>query len=170
MDKKIIEEVKQHLLDINKTIASLDPAIRGAAFNILAPYYFDKIPPPADDKKTPPAKKQLPSSDTASIESFFATHEHDKPAENVFLIAAWLYSQHGTTPLTAALCNEISSQVGITVPGRADNTMRQAKHNGKNLFRQQGKGWMLTTSGELYVKETYGVRKGNKPLSEAAEE
>jgi hypothetical protein len=155
MNKKVIEEVKQHLSDINKTIASLDPAIRGAAFNILAPYYFDEISPPSDDKKTPPAKKQLPFSDTASIEKFFATHEHNKPSDNVFLIAAWLYSQHGITPLTAALCDEISSQIGITVPG-------------KSLFKQQGKGWVLTISGEQYVKETYGVRKGNKPLPEAA--
>jgi hypothetical protein len=168
MNKKVIEEVKQHLSDINKTIASLDPAIRGAAFNILAPYYFDEISPPSDDKKTPPAKKQLPFSDTASIEKFFATHEHNKPSDNVFLIAAWLYSQHGITPLTAALCDEISSQIGITVPSRADNSMRTAKRKGKSLFKQQGKGWVLTISGEQYVKETYGVRKGNKPLPEAA--
>ena len=43
MGKEKIDEVKQNLLEINETITSLDSEIRAAAFNILAPYYFDKI-------------------------------------------------------------------------------------------------------------------------------
>jgi len=77
-----------------------------------------------------------------------------------------LYSQHGITPITASFCRNISGQIGFTIPGRPDNTMRQAREKGKVLFRQHGKSWLLTISGELYVKEKYGVRKGNKTLPE----
>lgn len=172
MDHKHIETVKKHLDDINKTITSLDPAIRAAAFDILAPLYFGEYHSSdggdADaEKKHGLAGKAIKATPNDGFEKFFSSHEHTKPADNVTLIAAWLYSQHGITPITSGLCRDISGQVGFTIPNRPDNTMRQAREQGKTLFRQQGKGWVLTTHGELFVKETYQVRKGNLPLPEA---
>jgi len=41
MDKKNIDEVQSKLLEMNKTIAKLDPEIRSSAFEIMVPYYFD---------------------------------------------------------------------------------------------------------------------------------
>ena len=173
MDKDIISGVKKKLLDINKTISSLDPAIRSAAFDILASYYFDDYELPADDSEEEKGKKKRTSGrslGTATLEKFISKHEHDKPSKNVFLIAAWIYSQHGAVPINAKLCQKISDETGITIPNRPDNTMRAAKHDGKSLFRQQGNGWKPTTSGELFLKETYTVRKGNKPLQDDSDE
>jgi hypothetical protein len=46
--------------------------------------------------------------------------------------------------------------------------MRYAKNDGKALFRQKDSGWQLTVHGEAYVKTTYDVRKGKKPLPTVA--
>lgn len=164
MDENLIKQAKKNLLDINKTITSLDPAIRAAAFEILAPYYFDEYEPPANDEDGGKDKrKKRKPIETGSMEAFFVKHEHGKPKDNVFLIAAWLYSQHGVIPVTAKLCEQLADKNGIVIPNRPDNTMRHSTRKGKGIFRQEGKGWLLTTQGELYVKETYNIRKGNKP-------
>ena len=169
MSEGNIKAVKSKLAEINKTISALDPSIRLAAFNILAPYYFRDYEPGQEEKDTEPKTKPRRHASADDIEKFFATHEHKKPADNVLLIAAWIYSQNGLVSITAALCSEISTKTGVTIPGRPDNTMRFAKRKAKSLFRQVGKGWQLTTQGEVFVKETYGVRKGNKKAEDAEE-
>jgi len=80
------------------------------------------------------------------------------------LLAAWLYSQYGAYPVEAKEIKEFADECGLVIPNRSDNTMRQAKDKGKSLFNQQGKGWKPTVSGELYLKNTYNVKKGNKEL------
>ena len=171
-----INEAKRKLLEINETIAKLDPTVRAAAFEILTPYYFGENPP---TPPVPPKKRKLPqkpSSDPkdASVtaapdgeDEFFGAHDHKKPADNVFLIVAWLYQQHGVIPVTSAMIREHADRIGLIVSSRPDNTMRQAKVKGKSLFLQQGKAWSLTVSGQTHLKTTFGVRKGNTPLPEA---
>lgn len=128
------------------------------------------------DEKTSKAAKKKPTKgakraenkalDAQDPEDFFAQFDHTRSAENVKLIVAWLYSQHGVFPITRAHIKETADNAGLTVAERSDNTMRQAKANGKALFTQGSKGWKLTLAGERYMKEAYGVKKGNKPLPE----
>ena len=80
------------------------------------------------------------------------------------LLVAWLYGIYGVYPITAKEIKELGDSCGLVIPARPDNTMRKAKKNGKSLFSQQGKGWQLTVSGEMFLKEAYKVKKGNKPL------
>lgn len=103
------------------------------------------------------------ATNTEDMGEFFTQFEQAKPAENVKLIAAWLYSQYGKVPITNAKIQKLADEAGITVANRADLTMRVAKTNGKNLFIKQGNGWNLTLAGERYMKETYSVKKSNKP-------
>ena len=165
MAKMSAEDAKAKLLEIDKTIKKLDPAIRAAAFDTLAPYYFDGGAAPEERKssKTTSTKPQKRTANTGNMEEFIGQNDHNKPKDNVFLIAAWLYSQHGKFAITRADVDEIADEAGLTVPDRADATMRQAKHNGKNLFRKKNKGWELTVSGEARLKDAYGVKKGNQP-------
>jgi hypothetical protein len=115
-------------------------------------------------KVTKTAKKKIDKAVTTDDPGdFFAQFEHDKPAENVKLIAGWLYSQHGVIPITNADIQALANDAGITVAGRADLTMKTTKADGKNLFTKQGNGWKLTLAGEKFMKDTYSVRKGNKP-------
>jgi hypothetical protein len=166
MDDERIKDAKKKLGDINKTIAGLDAAIRAAAFEILAPLYFDDYEAPegtdrSKQKKKPPARRTR--STPGDPGAFFNEHDHDKPKDNVHLISAWFYSQYGVTPVTQADIRECANDAGLTIPERPDNTMRYAKKDGKNLYRQKNSGWQLTVKGEAYAKETYSVKKGNKP-------
>jgi hypothetical protein len=167
MDKEKIDEVKQKLLEINETISSLDPEIRAAAFNILTPYYFDKIAPkkPAKELKKEESIKE-DHTEKGDMGAFFGAHDHKQPKNNVNLVAAWLYQQHGVFPITSKIIKEIANATGLIVPNRPDNTMRQAKKKGRSFFNKQGSGWQLTVSGQTFIRETYGVQKGNKPLND----
>lgn len=159
-----IKDATEKLLEINQIITKLDPAIRSSAFDILAPLFFEEE---ADAGEKPGAgQRKHKTISTADKEKFLGSFEHDKPKDNLLLIAAWLYSQHGVFPITKSLIDEEASNAGLTVPERPDNTMRIAKQKGKNLFRQKSSGWQPTVAGETYLKETYSVKKGNKPLPE----
>ncbi|ODC03190.1 hypothetical protein BFW38_06170 [Terasakiispira papahanaumokuakeensis] len=164
MDK---EKVKTTLLEMNELISKLDPAIRESAFEVMIPYYFKDAPAKHKPQQTQPAVTQPqenPAPDNTDIGAFISSFEHDKPKDNVMLLVAWLYSNYGAYPIQAKEIKELGDACGLVTPGRADNTMRQAKRSGKALFNQQGKGWKLTVSGELYLKDTYNVVKGNKEI------
>ncbi len=162
MSEERLLKAQKKLLAINKSITRLDPAIRLAAFEILAPYYFGEEPGPPKKKADKAGKSAKP--DVSSREKFFGSFDHKKPGDNVHLVAAWLYSQHGVFPITSKDISDVAGDIGLTIPMRPDNTMRSAKHNGNNLYKKKkkAKGWQLTVKGEAYMRETYDVKKGTK--------
>lgn len=166
MDKKI-KDIKKKLLEINKFISSLDISIRATAFNILAPHYFgdqiNRILTGADST----VQGEGEENDSSS---FYRKFDHEKPKDNVFLITAWFYSQYGVFPITIKDINNEADNTGLTVPNRSDNTIRFAKKKGKKLFKQVAKGWQLTVNGEIYLKDTYEIKKGNKKRPEDDEQ
>lgn len=166
MGKENINEIKEKLIELNETISAFCPEIRSAAFDILAPYYFDKIPKTGKVKKKEGDQISETQVETEDMGLFFNSFDHKQPKNNVLLISAWLYSQYGVFPVTTKLIKAIGSDTGLVIPDRPDNTMRTAKKKGKGLFSQQGKGWKLTVTGETYLRETYGVKKGNKPFED----
>lgn len=160
MDKKKIEDAKAALIEINELVIQLDPSIRAAAFEILRPHYFG-------GKQVERKTREESSGDQeahSELADFISSYGHNKPADNVMLLAAWLYSTYGVYAITAKEIKELGDSCGLIVPGRPDQTMRQAKNKGKNLFNQQGKGWQPTVSGEIYFKDEYKVKKGTKPI------
>ncbi len=168
MKNSKIEEAKGNLLEINEVIKQLDESLRAAALQVLVPMYF-----PDATKQNKPAtagstnkkeSEELTATDTDDLGSFLASFEQTKPAENVMLLVAWLYSHYGVYSISPKEVQELGDSCGLVIPNRPDNTMRQAKSDGKGLFQQQGKGWRLTVSGELYMKNQFKVKKGNKPL------
>lgn len=166
MNTKKIEEAKKALLEINELLVQLDPSVRASAFEILRRLYFTedqaspKRPPPSNDSKDQSQNDSAPSE----LADFIASRDHKSPADNVMLLAAWLYSMYGLYPITSRELKELGDSCGLILPARPDNTMRQAKNKGKNLFNQQSKGWQPTVSGEIFFKDEYKVKKGTKPL------
>lgn len=162
-----IEEAKANLLEINEVVKQLDESLRAAALQVLVPMYFPDTP--KQNKATASRaidkieadESALPHTD--DIGNFISSFEQNKPAENVMVLVAWLYSQYGTYPISIKEIQELGDSCGLVIPNRPDNTMRQAKCDGKGLFQQQGKGWRLTVSGELYMRNEFKVKKGNKP-------
>lgn len=159
-----IKEATDKLLEMSAVIKQLDESMREAALRILTPLYF---PDHAVPSKTLPknnsslGESASLASDTSDIGEFIESFEQGKPADNVLLLVAWLYSRHGAYPITAKELQELGASSGLVLSNRPDNVMRSAKNEGKSLFTQQGKGWRLTVSGELYVRGKYNVKKGN---------
>lgn len=144
-------------------------AVQTSAFNSLVTALGTGIGDPnalsypeSQKKGADKGKNGMPEAENLDQATFFEAHEHTKPSENVKLIVAWLYSQYGVYPITNSEIQDVANKAGITVGGRADMSMKVAKKDGKALFTKQGKGVKLTLAGESFLKEKYGVRKGNK--------
>jgi hypothetical protein len=165
MKSEKIKETVKSLEEINDHVKKLDPAIRSGAFDVLAKVYFGKIKKEQDEDDEDNDEETL--SDDA--DTFFNKYNHEKAADNILLIAAWLYSQYGKYPITKSELDSTASNCGLTIPDRSDITMRQATRKGKSLFTKSGKGWQLTVSGEHFLRATYKVKKGNKSRKSEAE-
>jgi len=104
--------------------------------------------------------------DASSAESFVRSQPNvlDRPAEAVKAIAAWWFSQYGSAPITRMNVETIAENIGVTIPDRPDATLRQMKHDGRDVFRSAGRGAFVPTRphGELYFQVQYEVSKGRK--------
>lgn len=160
MDKKKFDEIVKRLKEVSGIVESVPSEIREESFKLLKPYItgsVSKEPPKKDD----PNDDHL--SDSSSDEEFFSKHEHDKPADNVKLIAAYFYKEFGSEPFTIDEMKEKADGVGLTLPARPDMTLTQAKDKGKKLFQKISKGkFKPTVHGEANLKSSYSVRKGTK--------
>ena len=166
MDKKAFSEHVARLAEIAAVLEKLPAEVRSQAFDILAPYATGGklIEKPKDDDH------RAGDDPDKSSEDFFASFNHDKPSDNVRLLAAYLYSQYGTAPFTVEELETLASDVGITVPERIDMTLRAAKEGGKSLFNSPSRGqFKPTVHGEACMKEQYKVKKGKKPKPAANE-
>ncbi len=154
MDKQQFQERVKKLKEINKVIESLDPSIKEAGFKLLQSYATGK------------EKESTNGGDDESLtnkEKFFTKFSHDQPADNVFLITAYFYSQYGTSPISIKEIKEVADDVGLTIPNRPDMTLKNAQRDGKSLFTSKTRGsWNPTVHGEKFLKEEYEVRKGRK--------
>ena len=161
MDENQYNKTVLRLKQVGEVIDRLPDAIQSQAFSFFTSYITGK-PEAATHKPSNDTAPKLDGSDLDK-ESFFGANDHSKPAENVQLIAAYLYKEHGTAAFSVAEINEIATDVGITVPERVDMTLKASKSNGKNLFTSAGRGaYKPTVHGEAFLKETYSIKKGTK--------
>jgi hypothetical protein len=165
MDKATFTARSERLLEIAKLLEKLPSEIRSQAFALVSAYVGGKA---AAAEKTEDDDDDDAGGDTTDRETFFAGFTHDKPADNVKLIAAWWYSQHGNAVLSLDGLRALATDVGLTIPDRPVETLRQAAQEGKLLFKPAGRGkWGPTVHGEAYLKTTYKVKKGKKPVAVA---
>lgn len=167
MSTSNIDHAKVKLQEINEIISKLDPAMKESAISVLMPMYFsgtnESQKAAGNGQKAIPAKTEQISA-SENLEEFIGALGVDKPSDNLFALMAWHYSQYGVEPITTKEINALGKETGLVIPARPDMTIKGAKNDGKALFSQQGKGWRITVSGEMYFKEKYGVKKGKKTL------
>jgi hypothetical protein len=163
MKKLDFDEALKKIEKINEIVSKLDPLIKESAFEFLLKIGFSDVP----KKEFKEEREEVDQSDSGG-DDFLTKYSHDQPSDNVLLIAASLYSKHGVFPITRADIKSTADDSGLTIPGRPDMTMKAAQSDGKKLFSKSGDGYKLTVNGEAYLKKTYKVKKGNKPLSEEA--
>jgi len=161
LDADEFKEVVARLKEVNEVISSLDEAIRAAGFAVLRPYIVGGTEHQREEGQE--AVITTTAADTTDAESFFTAHPEGKPADNVILIAAYLYSQYGSEPFSLDDVRGVANSTGLTIPARPDMTIRACKRNGKTLFRTVGYNqYSPTVHGEAYFKTTLGVQKGTK--------
>lgn len=169
MDEKTFSERASRLAEVGEVIGKLPSEIRIEAFGLLK-RYVTKNASSGDDAFE--AEQDVASDGDAGDSSdggLFSKYIHDKPADNVRLVVAHLFEQYGSEPFTAAEIESVAADAGITVPSRIDMTLRQATDDGKQLFVSAGKGkFKPTVHGEIYLKNTYKVKKGTKTRSKAS--
>lgn len=165
MNDKKYNECIGRLDKIGKVLQMLPPEVRGAAFSLFEAYIMGNsddllVSSSSSKSKTPSSKID---STNSSMETFFSAHAHDKPADNVKLMAAFHYKDFGTEPFLLEDLQRMASDVGLTIPKRIDMTLDQAKIQGRKLFARAGAGkFKVTVHGEAFLKSTYGVSKGTK--------
>lgn len=170
MDKKIFKERVERLEEVSAVLTKLPSEIRAAAFPLLEAYITGSSHTPGTAKPSGKKEEQATPVDFSSAEDFFAAHEHGKPADNVKLIAAYLYNEYGSESFSIDEVRAIARDVGVTIPNRIDATFDAAASGGKKLFVSAGKGKRKpTVNGEAYLKTTYNVKKGTKRRQVSAE-
>ena len=158
MDNKSFGEIAERLLEVNKTIAKLDPAIRASAFEILKDYAAGVKAQGGHDHKTSHER----SGATVNLEALVNSHPDLAPNENVKLLTAHWYSRYGLAPFTLENIRKSAEDTGLTIPQRVDMTLRKAKEGGKKLYQSAGYGlFKPTVQGELYLKKTFSISKGS---------
>ncbi len=158
MDEKEFKTRAGRLEQIAKVLEKLPTEVRSEAFDLLKGYVTEHSPE-STTKKTQ-AKPRV-ADDTE--EGFFGAFDHDKPADNARLIAAYFYREYGVEPFSLDEVHQKASDVGITIPARIDMTFLAAKEKGKKLFARAGTGkFKPTVYGEANLKATYKVKKGTK--------
>ena len=100
MNNEQVKEVEQKLLEINQIISKLDSEIKGQAFDILSPYYFEvRLPEKTIVEKGAEKVEEIEEISEDKEDKFFKANSQKKPSDNVYLIFAWFYSQYGSIPI-----------------------------------------------------------------------
>lgn len=160
MDEKEFKTRASRLEQIAKVLEKLPSEVRNDAFDLLKSYVTEQASE-SPAKKAPAKAKREVSDD--SEEGFFGAFDHDKPADNAKLIAAYFYREYGAEPFSLDEVRQKAIDVGITIPARIDMTFLAAREKGKKLFAGAGTGkFKPTVHGEANLKATYSVKKGTK--------
>jgi hypothetical protein len=171
VDEKAFKARVARLEEVGKVLEKLPAEVRASAFELLKGYVgAEAATPPGKRPAGKPTPAAADDSADGEEEAFFSQFEHDKPFENVRLIAAYYYREYGSAPFSLDEVRQKAIDVGLTIPDRVDMTILQAKDKGKQLFARAGHGkFRPTVHGETYLKATYKVGKGKKPRPKAAE-
>lgn len=167
MDDKTFRTRVARLERIAQVLEKIPAEVRSDVFDLLKSYVTEH-PSQAPTKGTR-AKKVHDAAD-ASDEDFFSAFDHNRPADNARLVAAWFYREYGVEPFSVDEVVAKANDVGITIPSRVDMTFLAAKEKGKKLFARAGRGkFKPTVHGEASLKATYSVKKGTKKRAGDAE-
>lgn len=164
MEESAFRECVKRLQEVDEVIKKLDPAIRHDAFLLLAKYVEKKSASAGES-----VNEDKASNTVVDPTQFLAKFAHDKPSDNVKLIAACFYSQFGKAPFTVHEVKSTAEEAGLTIPDDPAATLRMSTKEKKKLFRKTSSGaFAPTVHGEKFFKETYEVTKGTrkKPVKE----
>jgi hypothetical protein len=156
MDSKHFRNLKETIFQINAIVKSVDPSIKTQVFDLLRPLIVSALQPEAlgTDDSGPHS-----GASATRVRDFYTKHNPDKPAKRVRILAAWIYTQKGSSPFSLKEVEDLFDEVGVGRPNRIDMTLKNALEKGKKLFQSSGHGkYRPTVHGENYFKEKLGVK------------
>lgn len=184
MDESQYEAAVERLKAVNAVIEGLDPAIRADAFKTLEPYitgkpamgggpaYSSPRAGAADDGDSGDGGGESQPAVTAgaledeAITELVEKHESSTATDNGVLVTAIFYSVYGRGPFEPKDFKVFADRHAIIWPNQYHKTVAKRRHDGNAIVRKAQDGWYVTTAGEAYFRETYGVKRGNQPRSE----
>jgi len=140
------------LLEINAAIARMDSSIRTRAFDLLCSLHL-----PGRERclrEVTDAPRPSPAQDPTP---FVDRYRSAVPAENVYVLVAWAFLQHGHTSLSLRQIRELAIITATSIPKRPDNTMRYARHGSHPLFERSAGVWLLTIHGQTHFREKFPI-------------
>lgn len=140
------------LLEINAAVARMDSSIRTRAFDLLCSLHL-----PGRERCLPEATGMPRLSPAQDPTPFVDRYRSAVPAENVYVLVAWAFLQHGHTSLSLRQIRELATITATTIPKRPDNTMRYARHGGHPLFERSAGVWLLTIHGQTHFREKFPI-------------
>ncbi|RKQ84989.1 hypothetical protein C8N24_6620 [Solirubrobacter pauli] len=177
MDTNQYEAAVTRLKSVNAVIEDLDPAIRADAFRVLESYVTgapttkgraDTASQRAGDAGGGETVSVIAAStlDDDSIIQLLEKHESTAATDNGVLVTAIFYSVFGRGPFEPKDFKTFADRHAMIWPNQYHKTVARRKQDGNLIVRKAQDGWYVTTAGEAYFRETYGVKRGNQPRPE----
>jgi hypothetical protein len=171
MNREAFTQQAARLNEVNEVVAKLEPTIQAAAFQVLLPYVTKgSTKTPVQDHSE---AEESGASGSDDFETFLTKHVSGdaKPADNVMLITAHLYSVYGAEPFSIEEIRRIGDDAGLTIPERIDMTLKGTKREGKTLYAKTPNGdYKPTVFGETVLKSTYKIQKGRRKRETVTQE
>jgi hypothetical protein len=165
MDKQTLDGIAVRLKEVSGVVETLDPSIRGQAFDLLRAYVIGDAGAPR-----PGVKEAANEVRYEGLADLIGANHKEKPADNAFLLAANHYAQSGTEPFSTKEIEEAAADAGLIIPERVDKTFVSARRDGNMLFRKVGRGsFRPTVHGESFLKSSFNVSKGSTKRAEIEE-
>jgi hypothetical protein len=169
VDHRQFQDTAAKILEIGAVVEKLPEQVRFQAFDLLAAYASATGTQHRGKETASPKPHSSPSQNSDPAE-FFGKFNADKPADNVKLVAAYLYREYGAQPFSVDEVKELADSVGVTMPARVDMTLVAALSEGKKLFTRCGRGqFKPSVHGEIFMKSTYQVTKGKRAKENPSE-
>lgn len=141
-----IRELQRRLEALDRLIRRLDPGVRAALAELLAPHA-----PPAATGAERPAPVSPPVVPAAGGRPL-------TPGDGVLYCTAMLLAERGAGAVTADAIRARAERLGLRVPRDPLRTLRLAREDGRPLFRFEDGRWRPTATGAALLRSQFGVR------------
>jgi hypothetical protein len=185
MNERQFEAAVERLKAVNAVIEGVDPAIRSDAFKVLEPYVAGRSATGDGDGAGDEHERtgsgngvgvgntgKAASAATAraldaeAITQLVEMHEGTNATDNGVLVTAIFYSVYGRGPFEPKDFKTFADRHAMIWPNQYHKAVARRKYDGNAIVRKARDGWYVTTAGEAYFRETYGVKRGNQSRSE----
>lgn len=152
----------EQLLEINQLLSKLVPEIRLIVFKKRAPHFFEEKIEKVEEISTEEDK---------TVSSQKSHKKRGKHLNNPVKVFKHIYDRNGESQITKKDIEQESRKLGVDVGSRSDKfLMEKRDKDSHKLFIREGKGYIPTHYGRIYLKGISGIIESTKPSTPELEE